>query len=73
MNTTTDSVGAVVSSGDYIAYATTEFRSVEQKIYRVTYVYDNGVCDCYDPRNGKAAQIGCINTQGIKLSNYVPK
>lgn len=73
MATTTDSTGAIVAALDYVAYATTEGRGITQKIYRISYVYGSGVCDAFDPVSGRSVQIGCLSSQGVKLTNYVPK
>lgn len=65
-----DVIGNVVEVGDYIAYATTEFRSVQLRIHKVLSIHENGMCgvDAYDEQ-----YIGAIGERGIKLSNYIPK
>lgn len=60
--TTRDVTGQVVSAGDTIAYATTEFRSVVQKIYTVTEVSESGIC-----KVAEGGTIGCVPERGVKL------
>ena len=60
--TTTDVQGEVVRVGDTIAYATTEFRSVIQKIYTITEVMEGGIC-----KVAEGGTIGCVPERGVKL------